>query len=65
MDKTLQFKFSVDEANLILDALGGMPFKEVYQLIEKIQKQAASQLGDNEVQPEINHQTKVSKTDHK
>ena len=34
----------VEEANLILEALGTMPFSKVYTLIAKIQEQAGQQL---------------------
>ncbi len=42
--KELKFELTVDETNLILEALGGMPFKTVFGLINKIQQQAGSQL---------------------
>ena len=38
---------TLDEANLLLEALGEMPFKKVYPLVSKIQEQAATQLGQN------------------
>lgn len=41
----LELRVTVDEANLILEALGGMPFKQVYALVGKIQEQASHQLG--------------------
>lgn len=40
----LNFKFSVEEANLILAALAKQPFETVVNLITKIQEQAKSQL---------------------
>ena len=40
----LELKVTVDEANLILEALGQMPFKQVYALVGKIQEQANRQL---------------------
>lgn len=45
---------TIDEANLILEALGSQPFNKVYSLIGKIQAQAAAQLGENghQVSPE-------------
>lgn len=42
--KELTFKLTIDEANLILEALGTMPFKTVFALIGKIQTQAGEQL---------------------
>ena len=42
--KTIQLEITVDEANLILEGLGQMPFVKVYELIAKLQEQARSQL---------------------
>ena len=41
----LDFKVTVDEANLILEGLGHLPFKQVFQLVAKLQQQASEQLG--------------------
>ena len=35
---------SVEEMNLIVEALGNMPFARVFQLVAKIQTQASEQL---------------------
>lgn len=43
-EKTLQLELTIEEVNHILDALGNQPFKSVFQLINKIQNQAAKQL---------------------
>ncbi len=40
----IDFKLSLDEANLILKALGKLPFEQVYELIGKLNRQANSQL---------------------
>jgi hypothetical protein len=40
----LGFKVTVDEANLILEGLGQLPFARVYALVEKLQLQAKQQL---------------------
>jgi len=42
----INLELSVDEANTLLEALGEMPYRKVYELIIKIQQQASSQLGD-------------------
>jgi hypothetical protein len=42
--KEIALKLTVDEANLILQALGNLPFAQVYGLIEKINQEASSQL---------------------
>ena len=41
---TLTLQLSIDEVNTILNALGGLPFVQVHELIGKVQAQAASQL---------------------
>jgi hypothetical protein len=43
--KTIDFKLTIDEANLLFKALGRMPFAEVYELIGKLNEQANRQLG--------------------
>ena len=43
--KNLKLTLPLDDVNLILKALGQMPFSEVYQVIEKINRQANEQLG--------------------
>lgn len=40
----LQLTLTLHETNLILEALGEMPFARVHQLIAKIQQQAHAQL---------------------
>jgi hypothetical protein len=42
--KEINLQISIDEANLILDALGSLPFVRVYTLIGKIQEQAGEQI---------------------
>lgn len=43
----LNLKVTIDEANLILKALGRLPFNEVYELVGKLNQQANEQLGDH------------------
>ena len=38
----ITFSFTPEEANLIIEGLGSLPFKNVYKLIEKIHLQANS-----------------------
>lgn len=45
--KEIQLTLTVEETNQILDALGNLPFKNVFGLIQKMQNQAASQLNEN------------------
>ena len=40
----IKIMVTLDETNLILEALGEMPFVRVHQLIAKIQQQAQRQL---------------------
>ena len=40
----IQLKLTLSEVNLILGALGEMPYAKVYQLVGKIQQQAETQL---------------------
>ena len=41
--KDIQLKLSFDEVNIVLKALGNLPFNEVYDLIGKIHDQANAQ----------------------
>jgi hypothetical protein len=45
--KTVNLQLSIDEANLILEALGNLPFSRVYALVAKIQEQASQQLSND------------------
>ncbi len=42
--QTINVSVTVDETNLILEALGAMPFARVYELVDKIQRQAQEQI---------------------
>jgi hypothetical protein len=44
----LQLQLTLAEVNQILDALGEKSYKQVYQLIIKIQQQAENQLQQND-----------------
>jgi len=50
----VNLNMSIEEANLVLEALGEMPFRRVFELVSMIQQQASEQLGeqpaDNESQ---------------
>ena len=39
---------SINEANLVLEALGEMPYRRVYELVVKIQQQASEQLNEKQ-----------------
>jgi hypothetical protein len=40
----LNLELSIEEVNIILDALGDQPFKSVYTLVSRLQSQARNQL---------------------
>lgn len=40
----IKLEFTIDEINLVLEALGQQPFARVYQLIARIQEQARAQV---------------------
>jgi len=42
--KELKLTLTLDEANLVLQALGQLPFVQVHELVGKIQMQSQSQL---------------------
>ncbi|MFA0964171.1 hypothetical protein AB9P05_20345 [Roseivirga sp. BDSF3-8] len=50
--KNLALRVSLDEANLIMKALGELPFKDVYELIGKLNEQANNQLKPGEKENE-------------
>jgi hypothetical protein len=45
-DRNITLELEVEQVNLILEALGALPFARVYQLISTIQQQAQAQLGE-------------------
>jgi hypothetical protein len=40
----IKLSLTIEEANLVLEGLGNLPFARVYQLVTKVQEQAARQL---------------------
>ena len=40
----LQLRLTIDDLNLILEAVGNLPFARVYGLVGKLQAQAAEQM---------------------
>jgi hypothetical protein len=44
--KNIQLDLTVEDTNLILEALGALPFAQVYTLIGRIQERARKQLED-------------------
>jgi hypothetical protein len=43
----INLRLTIEEANLILEGLGNLPFAKVYALVGKIQDQASQQLNRN------------------
>lgn len=50
-EQTINLELSLDDVNKILEALGSLPFSQVYQLIGSIQRQAQGQLGEQAPAP--------------
>lgn len=48
---TLHLDLSLDEVNLILEGLGELPFRRVFQLIGRIQGAARAQIQEADIQP--------------
>jgi len=44
----LQLSLTLDDTNLLLEALGNLPFARVHQLIGRLQRQASAQLHEAE-----------------
>lgn len=44
MDKTLKFEFTIEQTNMVLAALGRMPYEAVAPMIAEVQKQAQAQM---------------------
>ena len=40
----MTFEFTLEETNLVLNALGRMPYESVFQLIDNLRNQATPQL---------------------
>lgn len=57
--KDIQFQFSTEEVNLILESLGNQPFIRVYGLIAKIQEQANRQIPQPNGKPAENPSTQL------
>ena len=50
---------TLDETNIILNALGDQPYKQVFQLVQSLQQQAATQIeAENAVESPKNGQAK-------
>jgi hypothetical protein len=47
----IKLEFQLDEVNVILSALGNLPYAQVIQLVNKIQAQATPQLAPKPIEP--------------
>jgi hypothetical protein len=45
--QAINLKVTIEEANLVLEGLGNLPFARVFALIAKIQEQAGQQCNGN------------------
>lgn len=45
--KNIQLDLTIEDTNLILEALGALPFAQVYTLIGRIQERARQQINDS------------------
>jgi hypothetical protein len=52
----MKFEFNIDELNLIMNALGRMPYEAVFQLVESIRQQAAPQIQQQAAPPSENEE---------
>lgn len=48
MEQGINLTLTIEEVNLIFKALGDQPFKEVFELVGKINAQANAQLRNDE-----------------
>lgn len=48
--KEITLEVTIDEANLVLEGLGQLPFARVYGLVAKLQEQAARQLNGEDME---------------
>jgi hypothetical protein len=54
---TIQLTLTLDETNVVLEAVGQLPYARVYTLVAKIQQQASTQLQEEQhLTPEKNSQ---------
>jgi hypothetical protein len=51
--KEINLTINIDEANLILEALGNLPFARVFALIGKIQEQSSQQINKKNQSTEV------------
>ena len=49
----INLQVTIDEANVILEGLGQLPFARVFALVAKLQEQAAQQLKQDEPITEV------------
>ena len=60
--KELTFKVTTDEANLILEGLGHIPFARVFSLVAKLQSQAQEQMNGGGISGEEPEEEKPKPT---
>jgi hypothetical protein len=53
----LSFRFTIEETNMVLEALGNLPFVKVHTLIGTIQQQATQQINGTELPTTADEET--------
>ena len=59
-NQTVQLNLTIDQVNKIMSALGNLPYVQVCQLIDQIQKQVGAQLTPD-IEKIVNQPEKVEK----
>jgi|APGre2960657404_1045060.scaffolds.fasta_scaffold305676_2 hypothetical protein len=59
----MKFELSIHEINIILQSLGNGPYAQVFEIIEKIKRQAQSQI-DNNYQTQIENLDNVDSVEN-
>jgi hypothetical protein len=60
----LTLRLTIDEANIVLEALGNLPFVKVHTLIGRIQQQATQQLNAASTPSPVNGAEPILAMDH-
>ena len=58
-NQELSLQLTLSEINQILDALGSVPYRQIFQLINKIQRQAEGQLQQPQSTNSVAHEVQV------
>lgn len=53
MNTTIKYEMTIDQANIVMEALARMPFGQVASLVNELQKQAQAQLDQMRAEPTV------------